>query len=104
MEPVKPGTVINIDEITDYCDARYISAIEAVWHIFHHSMHGQDPPVTVLDCHIENEHLITFDDKEVLVDIIEKGLYQLNMYQLNIFFQKKNSNKLSKIQEKGTPN
>lgn len=73
MEPVRPGTIIDIDEITDYCDARYISAIEAVWHIFHHSMHGQDPPVSVLDCHLENENIITFDDKEVLSDIIEKG-------------------------------
>ena len=35
----------SVDEIKDYLDARYISAIEGVWHIFHFLMHSQDPPV-----------------------------------------------------------
>ena len=73
LEPVKQGTEIIIDEITDYCDARYISGIEAVWHTFHNSMHGQDPSVTLLDCHLKNQNSIIFDDKNTVSEILEKG-------------------------------
>ena len=45
------NTVVDIDEITEYCDARYVLAIEAVWHIFHFTMHFQTPPVLRLDLH-----------------------------------------------------
>jgi len=62
----------NTDEIKEYVDARYISAIEAVWHIFHFLMHEQDPPVIRLDYHLENENTIYFQDDEKLRDVKNK--------------------------------
>ncbi len=73
LEPVAPGTEIVIDEIKDFCDSRYISCIEAVWHIFHNSMHGQYPNVVLMDIHLEDQNTVTFDDKQSIADILEKG-------------------------------
>jgi hypothetical protein len=52
------NSIQNTDEIKEYVDARYISAIEAVWHIFHFLMHEQDPSVIRLDFHLKNEHSV----------------------------------------------
>ncbi len=73
MEAVKPGTTIDVDEINEFTDARYISGIEAVWHTLHFSMYGQDPPVMVLDCHLENQNTVLFDDKDHVNTVLEKG-------------------------------
>jgi len=37
-------------------------------------MYGQDPPVTVLDCHLENQNTVLFDDDDKIDNIIEKGI------------------------------
>jgi len=34
-----------IDEVKEYVDARYISAIESCWHIFEFPMHAEKPNV-----------------------------------------------------------
>jgi hypothetical protein len=63
----------NVDEIKDYVDARYISAIEGVWHIFHFLMHEQGPSVIRLDTHLENENTIVFLDDDKIDDIKNKS-------------------------------
>ena len=64
--------LVDVDEISEYCDARYVSAIEAVWHIFHFTMHFQTPPVLRLDLHLENKDTILFSDAEKVADIKNK--------------------------------
>ena len=54
----------SVDEIKDYLDARYISAIEGVWHIFHFLMRSQDPPVMRLDTHLEDQNSIIYNDND----------------------------------------
>ena len=64
--------IVDVDEISEYCDARYVSAIEAVWHIFHFTMHFQTPPVLRLDLHLENHDTILFSDSDKVEDIKNK--------------------------------
>ena len=66
-----------IDEINEFIDARYISGIEAVWHTLHYSMYGQYPPVTVLDCHLENQNTVLFDDDDKVDNILDKGIINI---------------------------
>ena len=61
------------DEIQNYLDLRYISAIEGVWHIYGFNMHGQDPSVMRLDYHLENQNTVTFLDDEQISTITEKN-------------------------------
>ena len=57
-----------VDEINEYIDARYISAVEGVWHIFSFIMHSQDPPVIRLETHLEDKNTIVFKDQETIVN------------------------------------
>ena len=71
-----------IDEIKEYIEARYISAIEGVWHIFSFVMHAQDPPVIRLETHLEDQNTIVFKDNQKLADIKNKN----KMTKLTAYF------------------
>ena len=62
-----------IDEIKLYLDARYISASEAAWRIFHYRMHGRAPNVQRLAVHLPDHQTITFQDGEDLHQVIENA-------------------------------
>ncbi len=36
-------------------------------------MHGQDPAVTVLDCHLQDQQSVSYDDNETMQAVLEKG-------------------------------
>ena len=59
----------TVVEIKDYLDARYISAIEGVWHIFRFLMHSQDPSVMRLDTHLEGQNTIVYNDNDKLGNV-----------------------------------
>ena len=48
------------DEITDFQDARYISACEAMWRLFRFPMCGHSPKVVRLQVHLEGQHTIIY--------------------------------------------
>ncbi|CAG8454727.1 3925_t:CDS:1 [Scutellospora calospora] len=47
-----------IDEINDYLNTRYLSAMEAAWRIFKYRMASQTPSVTYLPIHLSEEQII----------------------------------------------
>ncbi|CAG8664149.1 16506_t:CDS:2, partial [Cetraspora pellucida] len=47
-----------IDEINDYLNARYLSAIEATWRIFKYRIVSQSPSVTCLPIYLPEEQII----------------------------------------------
>ena len=49
------------DEIERYLTSRYIGPTEAVWRLFEYPMHEEDPSVTSLAIHLENEQPVYFD-------------------------------------------
>jgi hypothetical protein len=75
----------SVDEITEFLDARYISAIEGVWHIFHFQMHGQSPPVVRLDTHLEDQNTFVFKDGDKISDLkkIDKKTKLTAWFELN---------------------
>ena len=52
------------DEIKLYIDARYVSAAESCWRLFHFEMHDRHPNVYRLQVHLPGQHLVTFDANE----------------------------------------
>ncbi|OBZ81251.1 hypothetical protein A0J61_10700 [Choanephora cucurbitarum] len=49
------------DEIERYLTSRYIGPTEAVWRLFKYAMYEEDPSVTWLAIHLENEQPVYFD-------------------------------------------
>ena len=46
------------DEIKEYLDACYVSAIEACWPIFEFNMHAESPLVYCLPAHLQDQHMV----------------------------------------------
>ncbi|OBZ81124.1 hypothetical protein A0J61_10826 [Choanephora cucurbitarum] len=53
------------DEIERYLTSRYIGPTEAVWCLFEYAMHEEDPSVTSLANHLENEQSVYFDPEAI---------------------------------------
>ena len=49
-----------VDEITEYFDARYVTAPEACWRIFNYPLHDKSHAVERLPVHLRNEQAIHF--------------------------------------------
>ena len=69
-----PGTSsapkIQIDEIQNFIDGRFICPHEAFWRIMKFPIHYRDPPVQILAVHMKDMQEITFRDKEPLGSIL----------------------------------
>ncbi|XP_071688516.1 uncharacterized protein [Rutidosis leptorrhynchoides] len=57
-------TIIEVDEIKNYLDYRYISPCEAVWLLFSFDIHFSKPSVLKLSYHLPNHHTVTLHDSE----------------------------------------
>jgi hypothetical protein len=79
-----------IDEINNYLDARYVSASEACWRLFHFPLHKQHPNIVRLAIHLPGEEVIAFDETELILDIVGKhpfttltGYFKINTQNAN---------------------
>jgi len=61
----------EVNEIKDYVDARYLSAPEAVWHIFGFKFHHRSPAIQRLQIHLPNEQTVTFNDDTDIVTLLQ---------------------------------
>ena len=52
----------QVDEISDYQNARYVSSNEAAWRILEFPIHERDPPVQQLAIHLENGQRVYFNE------------------------------------------
>ncbi|CAG8744181.1 20454_t:CDS:2 [Rhizophagus irregularis] len=64
---------INNNEISLYLDARYISASEATWRIFHYRLHNEKPDIIQLSVHLPGQHRVLFQGNERLEDILTRS-------------------------------
>ncbi|CAF1060263.1 unnamed protein product [Brachionus calyciflorus] len=69
----KSSEDLNKNEINEFLDARYVSAIEACWRLFRYPMHGQSPSTSRLPVHLENEQNITYKESELIKEVLEKN-------------------------------
>nr|GEU35836.1 DNA helicase PIF1, ATP-dependent [Tanacetum cinerariifolium] len=61
---------IQIDEIKNFVEARYIGPHEACWRILDFPIHYRDPAVQILVVHLENMQRITFRSKDNLQSVV----------------------------------
>ena len=56
----------QVDKISDYQNARYVSSNEAAWRILEFPIHERDPPVQQLAVHLENGQQVYFTEDNAL--------------------------------------
>ncbi|XP_071727276.1 uncharacterized protein [Rutidosis leptorrhynchoides] len=73
-------TIIEVDEINNYLDCRYISPCEAVWRLFSFDIHFLKPSVLKLSYHLPNHHTVTLHDSESLHALLHKESIKETMF------------------------
>jgi hypothetical protein len=61
------------DEVKAYLDSRYISSVQATWHLLEFPMHLEYPSVYRLPVHLENEQNVTFQENDVAQQVVEEA-------------------------------
>ena len=65
----------EINEISNYIDARYVSSCEAAWRIFEFDLHGQSHSVNRLPVHLEDQQTVTFRDDANMDEVLESRAF-----------------------------
>ena len=90
MAPVfDPTAALDIDEVKDYIDARYVGACEAVWRIYSYDMSDQYPNIVRLQLHEEGKHMVQFveGDEANVVQNSEDAKSTLTKYFEQVWFE-----------------
>ena len=61
-----------VNEIKEYIESRYISAIESCWHILEFPMHAESPTVYSLVVHEPDMQLVYYNPDDVLDEIVDR--------------------------------
>lgn len=59
------------DEVKAYLDSRYISSVQAAWHIFEFPMHLEWPSVYRLPVHLEDQQSVAYQDDDDAQEVVE---------------------------------
>ncbi|XP_028103614.1 uncharacterized protein LOC114302742 [Camellia sinensis] len=62
----------QVNEIKQYLDARYVSAIGACWRIFEFEIQKQTPSIEHLQYHLPGQQFVTFNDNDHLHKVIDQ--------------------------------
>nr|GEV04419.1 helicase [Tanacetum cinerariifolium] len=85
-ENVKTGTtmatekVLEVDEIKNYLNCRFLAPCEVVWRLFSFDIHYSYPTVMQLSFHLPNQNAITLRDFERLPALLEKEGIGVTMF------------------------
>ena len=72
----------QINEIQRYVDARYISASESCWRIFHYELHDRSPAVQRLAVHLPEQQSVIYREGKA-----EKALHEMKHTTLTAWFK-----------------
>ena len=72
----------QINEIQHYVDARYISASESCWRIFHYELHDRSPAVQRLAVHLPEQQSVIYREGKA-----EKALHEMKNTTLTAWFK-----------------
>ncbi|GJT67976.1 DNA helicase PIF1, ATP-dependent [Tanacetum coccineum] len=64
---------VEVDEIKEYYDCRYLSACEAAWRIYGFDIHYRFPPVERLPFHLKGEQSVIFDATDSIDYALDKA-------------------------------
>ncbi|KAL0385787.1 UNVERIFIED_CONTAM: hypothetical protein Sradi_2973000 [Sesamum radiatum] len=62
----------HVDEIKQYLDCRYVSAIESCWRIFEFELQRHNPAVERLQYHLPNQQFVVFREDDHLYNIVNR--------------------------------
>lgn len=79
------GDATAVDEISEFIDARYVTAPEAVWRILQNTLHEQVPNVIRLQLHLPGQHMVVYNPNEDLATICQRAANEKTM--LTAFFE-----------------
>jgi hypothetical protein len=68
-----------INEIKQYRDARMITAIEAVYRLYDFKLFSMWPPVMQMQVHLPGMHMVAYNAKEKLQDVVAREKSQRSM-------------------------
>ncbi|XP_072078111.1 uncharacterized protein [Arachis hypogaea] len=77
-DPSKATQVV--DEIKNYYDCRYISACEAVCHLFGYEIQEKEPFVIRLPFYLEDEQPVVYGETSNVNDIVERAISHKSMF------------------------
>ncbi|XP_071697343.1 uncharacterized protein [Rutidosis leptorrhynchoides] len=72
--------IVEVDEIKNYLDCRYLSPCEAVWRMFSFDIHYSKPSVIKLSYHLPNQQTITLRDSETLPALLQRESIKETMF------------------------
>ncbi|GJU18149.1 DNA helicase PIF1, ATP-dependent [Tanacetum coccineum] len=85
-ENVKNGTtvarekVLEVDEIKNYLNCRFLAPCEVVWRLFSFDIHYSYPTVMQLSFHLPNQNAITLRDSKKLPALLQKEGIDVTMF------------------------
>jgi hypothetical protein len=62
----------NVDEITEYREARWVGPPEMMWRIYAFDLHQYHPPVQALQCHLPGQHMVSFHVRNKIERVFKK--------------------------------
>jgi hypothetical protein len=72
--PVDGNVRVQVNEINEYLEARYICAYDALWRAFGYTIHGKTPSVERLPVHLPGMNVVRFDCDADLTRINDSDL------------------------------
>ncbi|RCV30729.1 hypothetical protein SETIT_6G118500v2, partial [Setaria italica] len=60
----------NIDEITQYKEARWVTPLEAMWRIYGFDLSKNHPPVQQLQLHLPDMHMVTYHKRDKIERVV----------------------------------
>ena len=68
----------QVDEVSHYLEARYVSASEACYRILAYELHAKFPHVMRLALHLENQQSVVFGDHSNIPDILSVKTFYID--------------------------
>ncbi|XP_071729034.1 uncharacterized protein [Rutidosis leptorrhynchoides] len=75
-----PEKIIDVDEIRNYLDYRYLSPCEAAWRLFSYDIHFSKPSVIKLSYHLPNQQSLTLHDSQHLPALLQRPSIKETMF------------------------
>ncbi|XP_071714540.1 uncharacterized protein [Rutidosis leptorrhynchoides] len=88
----EPEKIIEVDEIKNYLDCRYLSPCEAVWRMFSFDIHYSKPSVIKLSYHLPNQQSVTLHDSESLPALLQRESIKETMFTQWFELNKRDAN------------
>ncbi|XP_071688036.1 uncharacterized protein [Rutidosis leptorrhynchoides] len=80
IENSSVAKIVEVDEIKNYLDCRYLSPCEAVWRMFSFDIHFSQPSVIKLSYHLPNQQAITVHDSANLPALLHRESIKETMF------------------------